>query len=207
MDRVVPWAAQVELVTPYAPECRRGCSPFAVETMLPIHFMQQWFWLSDPAMEEALIELPQYREVAQPDNWDIRLPDETTILRFRHLMEKHMLVVQVLETVNDILRAKALTLRSGVEIDVTLIALPTSSRNASGKRDPEMHQSKKSQQRYFGIKVHVAVDAHTGHVSKVKGTAGNVADVVKVYSLLHGEEADAFGDAGYQVVGKRPDAK
>ncbi len=207
MNRVVPWAALVELVVPYAPEGRRGRPPFALETMLRIHFMQQWFGLSDPAMEEALFDVPLYREFAQLDNWNTRLPDESTILRFRHLLEKHKLAVQILEMVNDILRAKGLMLRSGTVVDATLIAAPTSTKNASGERDPEMHQSKKGQQWYFGMKAHIAVDAQSGLVSKVKGTAGNVADVVEANSLLHGEEADAFGDAGYQGVGKRPDAK
>jgi IS5 family transposase len=207
MNRVVPWAALVELVAPYAPEGRRGRPPFALETMLRIHFMQQWFGLSDPAMEEALFDVPLYREFAQLDNWDTRLPDESTILRFRHLLEKHKLTVQILEVVNDILRAKGLMLRSGTVVDATLIAAPTSTKNASGERDSEMRQSKKGQQWYFGMKAHIAVDAHSGLVSKVKGTAGNVADVVEANSLLHGEETDAFGDAGYQGVGKRPDAK
>jgi IS5 family transposase len=207
MNRVVPWAALVELVVPYAPEGRRGRPPFALETMLRIHFMQQWFGLSDPAMEEALFDVPLYREFAQLDNWNTRLPDESTILRFRHLMEKHKLAVQILEVVNDLLGAKGLMLRSGTVVDATLIAAPTSTKNKSGERDPEMHQSKKGQQWYFGMKAHIAVDAHSGLVSKVKGTAGNVADVVEANSLLHGEETDAFGDAGYQGVGKRPDAK
>jgi IS5 family transposase len=207
MNRVVPWAALVELVVPYAPEGRRGRPPFALETMLRIHFMQQWFGLSDPAMEEALFDVPLYREFAQLDNWNTRLPDETTILRFRHLLEKHKLAVEILGVVNDLLGAKGLMLRSGTVVDATLIAAPTSTKNKSGERDPEMHQSKKGQQWYFGMKAHIAVDAQSGLVSKVKGTAGNVADVVEANSLLHGEETDAFGDAGYQGVGKRPDAK
>jgi IS5 family transposase len=147
-----------------------------------------------------------YRKFAQLDNWNTRLPDESTILRFRHLLEKHKLAVQIVEVVNGILRAKGLMLRSGTVVDAMLIAAPISTKNASGERDPDMHQSKKGEQGYFGMKAHIAVDAHSGLVSKVKGTAGNVADLVEANSLLHGEEADAFGDAGYQGVGKRPDA-
>ena len=206
MDRVVPWAALVALITPFAPEGKRGRPPFAVQTMLRIHFMQQWFTLSDPAMEEALHDIALFREFAGLD-WDSRLPDETTILRFRRLLEKHKLGVEILKLVNDLLRDKGLLLRAGTVVDATLIAAPTSTKNASGERDPEMHQSKKGNQWYFGMKAHIGVDAESGLVHTVRTTAGNVNDVVEANSLLHGEEADAFGDAGYQGVAKRSDAK
>ena len=146
MNQVVPWAALVELVTPFAPEGKRGRPPFSVETMLRVHFMQQWFTLSDPAMEEALHDTPVLREFAGLDNWSSRLPDETTILRFRHLLEKHKLAPQILVVINDLLRAKGLMLRVGTAVDATLIAAPSSTKNASGERDPEMHQSKKGNQ-------------------------------------------------------------
>ena len=146
MNRVVPWAALVELVAPYAPEGKRGRPPFSVETMLRVHFMQQWFTLSDPAMEEALHDTPVLREFAGLDNWTSRLPYETTILRFRHLLEKHKLAPQILVVINDLLRAKGLMLRVGTAVDATLIAAPSSTKNASGERDPEMHQSKKGNQ-------------------------------------------------------------
>ncbi len=146
MDRVVPWAALVELITPFAPEGKKGRPPFAVQTMLRIHFMQQWFGLSDPAMEEALHDTPLYREFAGLDGWTQRLADETTILRFRHMLQKHKLADQMLATVNDLLRDKGLMLRAGTVVDATLIAAPSSTKNASGKRDPEMHQTKKGKQ-------------------------------------------------------------
>jgi IS5 family transposase len=119
MDRVVPWAGLVELVSPYAPDGRRGRPPFPVETMLRIHFMQQWFTLSDPAMEESLHDVPLFREFSQVHNWDTRLPDETTILRFRRLLERHKLAEQILGVVNDLLREKGLLLRTG-----TVVILP-----------------------------------------------------------------------------------
>ena len=144
MNRVVPWAALVELVAPFAPEGKRGRPPFSVETMLRVHFMQQWFTLSDPAMEEALHDTPVLREFAGLDNWTSRLPDETTILRFRHLLEKHKLAPQILVVINDLLHARGLMLRAGTAIDATLIAAPSSTKNASGARDPDMHQSKKA---------------------------------------------------------------
>ena len=207
MERVVPWGELVALIAPYMPEGRRGRPPFAVEAMLRIHFMQQWFTLSDPAMEEALHYVPLFRDFAGLGGWDQRLPDESTILRFRHLLEEHQLSAQILATINELLQAKGLLLRAGTVVDATLIAAPSSSKNASGQRDPEMHQSKKGKQWYFGMKAHIGVDVDSGLVHTVRGTAGNVSDVVQAASLLHGQEVDAFGDAGYQGADKRPDAK
>jgi len=206
MERVVPWGSLVELVAPYAPEGKRGRPPFAVEAMLRVHFMQQWFTLSDPAMEEALHDTPLFREFAGL-GWDTRLPDESTILRFRHLLEKHKLAEQILELVNELLRAKGLLLKAGTVVDATLISAPSSTKNASGERDPEMHQTKKGNQWYFGMKAHIGVDAESGLVHTVRGTPANVNDVVEANSLLHGQESDVFADAGYQGAAKRPDAK
>ena len=207
MNRVVPWAALVALVTPHAPAGRRGRPPFPVETMLRIHFLQQWFGLSDPAMEEALFDVPLYREFAGLDNGNVRLPDESTILRFRHLLETHKLAGPMLAAVNDVLRDKGLMLRIGTVVDATLISAPSSTKNDSGQRDPEMHQTKKGNQWYFGMKAHIGVDAQSGLVHTVKGTAANVNDVIEANGLLHGHETNAFGDAGYQGAHKRPDAK
>ena len=207
MNRVVPWAALVALVTPHAPAGRRGRPPFPAETMLRIHFMQQWFGLSDLAMEEALFDVPLYREFAGLDNGNVRLPDETTILRFRHLLETHKLAGPMLAAVNDVLRDKGLMLRIGTVVDATLISAPSSTKNDSGQRDPEMHQTKKGNQWYFGMKAHIGVDAQSGLVHTVKGTAANVNDVIEANGLLHGHETNAFGDAGYQGAHKRPDAK
>jgi IS5 family transposase len=206
MEHVVPWAALVELVTPYAPEGKKGRPPFAVETMLRIHFMQQWFTLSDPAMEEALHDVPLFREFAGL-GWDSRLPDESTVLRFRHLLEKHKLADQILMLVNDLLQGKGLLLKAGTVVDATLIAAPSSTKNAGGKRDTEMHQSKKGNQWYFGMKAHIGVDADSGLVHTVRGTSGNVNDVVEANSLLHGNESVVFADAGYQDAAKRANAR
>ena len=207
MNRVVPWAALVELISPYAPEGKKGRPPFALETMLRIHFMQQWFTLSDPAMEEALHDMALFREFARLDNWTTRLPDESTVLRFRHLLDKHKLAPQILGVVNELLRDKGLMLRAGTVVDATLIAAPSSTKNASGERDPEMHQSKKGNQWFFGMKAHIGADAESGLVHTVRGTSGNVNDVVEANSLLHGEEVQVFADAGYQGAHKRPDAR
>jgi IS5 family transposase len=207
MDRVVPWSELVALISPFMPEGRRGRPPFAVEVMLRVHFMQQWFNLSDPAMEEALHDMALFRDFAGLGGWDERVPDETTILRFRRVLEKHKLAPQILQTINDLLCSKGLMLRAGTVVDATLIAAPSSTKNASGERDPEMKQSQKGNQWFFGMKGHIGVDAESGLVHTVRGTAGSVNDVVEANALLHGEETEAFGDAGYQGAHKRPDAK
>ena len=207
MDRVVPWSDLVAQIAPFMPEGKRGRPPFPVESLLRIHFMQQWFTLSDPAMEEALHDVPLFRDFAGLGGWDDRLPDESTILRFRHVLEKNKLAERILATVNLLLGAKGLMLRSGTVVDATLISAPSSTKNASGERDPEMHQSKKGQQWFFGMKAHIGVDADSGLVHTVRGTSGNVNDVVEANSLLHGQETDVFADAGYQGAHKRPDAK
>jgi IS5 family transposase len=207
MDRVVPWSDLVEDIAPFMPEGKRGRPPFPVESLLRIHFMQQWFTLSDSAMGEALHDMPLFRDFAGLGGWDDRLPDESTILRFRHVLEKHKLAERILATVNLLLGAKGLMLRSGTVVDATLISAPSSTKNASGERDPEMHQSKKGQQWFFGMKAHIGVDADSGLVHTVRGTSGHVNDVVEANSLLHGQETDVFADAGYQGAHKRPDAK
>lgn len=206
MERVVPWAVLVQIVEPHYPKAKTGRPPFRIETMLRIHYLQQWFGLSDPAMEEALHDVPLYREFARLDGATARLPDETTILRFRHLLERHDLAVDMLRVVNDLLQHKGLLLRTGTAVDATLIAAPSSTKNIEGERDPEMKQTKKGNQWYFGMKAHVGVDTHSGLVHTVVGTAANVNDVVVAGQLLHGDEQAAYGDAGYQGVHKRPEA-
>ena len=161
MTLVVPWAELVALIAPHAPtrSTKGGRPPFAVETMLRIHFLQQWFNLSDPAMEEALYDTPMFREFAGLDVGEDHLPDESTILRFRHLLEANHLSVQILATVNATLTAKGLLLKQGTVVDATLIAAPTSTKNSTGTRDPEMHQTKKGNQWYHGMKAHIGVGA------------------------------------------------
>ena len=207
MQSVVPWDALVAQIQPHYPKGKTGRPPFGVATMLRIHFMQQWFGLSDPAMEEALHDVPLYREFADIGSGLVRLPDESTILRFRHLLEQHGLAAQLLASVNALLRDKGLLLKAGTVVDATLIAAPSSTKNASGERDPEMHQTKKGNQWYFGMKAHIGTDAESGLVHSVIGTAANIADINVAGALLHGEEEVAFGDAGYQGVDKREEAQ
>jgi IS5 family transposase len=199
----------VGLIQPFAPTgtgVKGGRPSFALETMLRIHFLQQWFGLSDPAMEEALHDTPLYCEFARLDAGMARMPDETTILRFRHLLEEHNLSIQLLATINATLIAKGLMLKTGTVVDATLIAAPSSTKNSTGERDPQMHQTKKGNQWHFGMKAHIGVDADSGLVHTVIGTAANVNDVTQGHGLLHGEEVVVFADAGYQGAVKRPEA-
>jgi IS5 family transposase len=207
MDRVVTWSDLVAEIAPSMPEGKRGRPPFPVESLLRIHFMQHWFTLGDPAMEEALHDVPLFRDFAGLGGWDDRLPDESSTLRLRHVLAKHKLAERILATVNLLSGAKGLMLRSGTVVDATLISAPSSTKNASGERDPEMHQSKKGQQGFFGMKAHIGVDADSGLVHTVRGTSDNDTDVVEANSLLQGHETDLFADAGDQGAHKRPDAK
>ena len=206
MQRAVPWAALINLIEPHYPKGKTGRPPFPIEVMLRVHFMQQWFGLSDPAMEEALHDIPLYREFTELDCGMPRLPDESTILRFRHLLEAHQLAAQMLSVVNNVLHDKGLILKAGTVVDATLISAPSSTKNGEGQRDPEMHQTKKGNQWYFGMKAHIGVDADSGLVHSVIGTAANVSDVTQAQALLHGKEADVFGDAGYQGAAKRAES-
>ena len=206
MDRVVPWAQLLALIEPHAPRKERGRPPFGAAVMLRIHFLQQWFGLSDMAMEEALFDVPLYRQFAGLGGMN-RLPDRVSILRFRHLLEQHDLAPKMLDVVNATLAAKGLLLKEGTAVDASLIAAPSSTKNGTGTRDPEMHQTKKGNQWHFGMKAHIGVDADSGLVHTVVGTSANVNDVTQAHALVHGEEADVFADAGYQGVEKRDDTQ
>lgn len=210
MERVVPWDRLVALIEPHYGTRGKasgvGRPPFDLQTMLRLHLLQQWFALSDPAMEEALFDVPLFREFAQLPTGVARLPDESTILRFRHLLERHDLAAQILATVNDTLRAKGLLLKAGTVVDATLIAAPSSTKNSTGQRDPQMHQVKKGNQWHFGMKAHIGADRDSGLVHTVVGTAANVADVTVGHALLHGAEEHVLADAGYQGAAKRPEA-
>ena len=209
MNQVVPWHELVALIQPHARGAHQalgGRPPFPIEVMLRIHCLQLWWNLSDPAMEEELHERPLYRRFASLDG-AARMPDETTILRFRHLLEKHQLAPQLLAAINASLAQQGLMLKTGTVVDATIIAAPSSTKNKSGERDPDMRQTKKGKQWHFGMKAHIGVDAESGLVHTVIGTAANVNDVTRAAALLHGEEADVFADAGYQGAGKRAEAK
>ena len=208
MDSVVPWRELVALIEPhYWGKASTGRPPFPCELMLRIHFLQQWFGHSDPAMEESLHDVPLYRAFIGIDPGSERLPDESTILRFRHLLEQHRLAPAMLQLINELLSTRGLMLNAGTAIDATLIHAPSSTKNSSGERDPEMHQTKKGNQWFFGMKAHIGVDADSGLVHAVAGTAANVHDLTPVDALLHGAEAQVHTDAGYQGIDKRQELK
>jgi IS5 family transposase len=203
MDRVVPWKGLIALIDPHYPKGEGGRPAYPLMAMLRVHLMQNWFGYSDPAMEEALYETTIVRQFAGL-NLE-RIPDETTILNFRRLLEKHELATGILAVINGYLGDRGLSLRQGTIVDATLINAPSSTKNKDGKRDPEMHQTKKGNQYYFGMKAHIGVDDESGLVHSVVGTAANVADVTQVDKLLHGEENMVGADAGYTGVEKRPE--
>ncbi len=209
MEAVVPWKALIALIEPCYPKTgsKGGRPPYPLETMLRIHLMQQWYDLSDPAMEDALIEVPTMRRFAGIDLISERIPDETTILAFRHLLERHDLGKKIFETVKDHLKANGMAMKQGTIIDATLIAAPSSTKNKKGERDPEMHQTKKGNQWYFGMKVHIGVDKDNGLIHSIETTSANVHDLTPAAELLHGEETVVYADSGYQGIEKREEMK
>ena len=203
MDQVVSWKGVIALIEPHYPRGEGGRPAYPLMAMLRVHLMQNWFGYSDPAMEEALYETMILRQFAGLSLE--RIPDETTILNFRRLLEKHELAVGILAVINGYLGDRGLSLRQGTIVDATLINAPSSTKNKDGKRDPEMHQTKKGNQYYFGAKAHIGVDDESGLVHSVVVTAANVADVTQVDKLLHGDENVVCADAGYTGVEKRPE--
>ena len=206
MEQVVPWRSLVALIEPHYPKAGQGRRPYPLETMLRIHLMQNWFGFSDPAMEEALYEIAPVRQFARL-TLTKAIPDETTMLNFRHLLEANELAPKVLQVVNADLCRRGLMLKRGTIVDATIIAAPSSTKNADGERDPEMHQTKKGNQWHFGMKAHIGVDAASGLVHTVTTTAANAADVTQVEALLHGKEKVVHADAGYIGADKRVQSK
>ena len=197
MEQVVPWKVLLKIIEPHYPVAGRGRRPYALESMLRVHLMQNWFALSDPAMEEALYEIASLRAFARL-SLNEPIPDETTILNFRHLLEANDLADDIFKAVNALLARKGLLLKRGSIVDATIIAAPSSTKNAEGERDPEMHQTKKGNQWFFGMKAHIGVDADSGLVHTVTTTAANEADVEQVADLLHGKEEQVWADSGYR---------
>ncbi|MBU1691216.1 MAG: IS5 family transposase [Gammaproteobacteria bacterium] len=197
MDAVVPWPRLLSVIEPNYPKAGNGRRPYELPTMLRIHFMQQWFGYSDAAMEEALHEVPLLRRFAGLDAGTDTMPDETTILNFRHLLERHALSSVLFAEINGLLSERGLLLREGSTVDATLIAAPPSTKNREGKRDPEMTQTKKGNQWYFGMKAHIGVDDQSGLVHTLVGTTAKDSDISQFTQLLHGEEERVSADRGY----------
>ena len=204
MDGLIPWEQLEERVRPFYPKAGRGRRPYELSTMLRIHCVQLFYNLSDPGMEDMLYEVESVRRFAGL-KLSGPLPDETTILNFRHLLEKHELGAVLFEEIGCHLESQGLRLQAGTIVDASIIAAPSSTKNRSKERDPEMHQTKKGNEWHFGMKVHIGVDSQTGVVHSVSTTPANVHDVTETPRLLHGGETQVWGDAGYQGVHKRPE--
>ena len=204
INSVTPWGKLHDLVEPFYPKVNgAGRPPIGIARMLRMYVAQQCFGLSDEGIEDAIYDSQAIRAFVGIDLNRESAPDATTLLKFRHLLEEHELTRQIFETINAHLAQRGLMMREGTIVDATLIAAPPSTKNKDGKRDSEMHQSKKGNDWHFGMKAHVGVDAASGLVHTVVGTAGNVSDVTQAHALLHGDEIAALGDAGYQGVEKR----
>ena len=203
MERVVPWARLCAVIEPHYPQGKRGRPPIGIERMLRIYFLQQWYALADEALEDALYDSQAMRTFAGIELSVEAVPDATTLLKFRHLLETHDLTRAIFAEVSGMLSERKLLMKEGTIVDATIIAAPSSTKNASKARDPEMHQTKKGNQWHFGMKAHIGADAQSGLVHTVTGTAANVADVAQTHELLHGEEKEAYADAGYRGVEKR----
>ncbi len=198
MEQVVPWSDLESLVEPHYPKAGNGRRPVGLGIMLRTYFVQQWFNLSDPGVEEALYDSAGLRRFVGVDLGRAPAPDETSVCRFRHLLETHDLGGAVLDAVNHHLASKGIRITTGTIVDATIIHAPSSTKNQSGERDPEMHQTRKGNQWYFGMKAHIGVDSREGVVHSVCTSAASVADVHLLPDLLHGAERKVGGDAGYQ---------
>lgn len=205
MNRVVPWKELCALIEPVYPKAGNGRPPVGLERMLRIYFLQNWFNLSDPAVEEALYDSLSMREFVGIDLGREGAPDETTACKFRHLLETHELGKRLFEEVGRHLQSKGLKVSTGTIVDATIISAPSSTKNRDKARDPEMHQTKKGNQWYFGMKAHIGADAGTGYVHSVAVTGANVHDLDEVTNLVRDDDEVAYTDAGYQGVDKRPE--
>ncbi|QJD28516.1 IS5 family transposase [Methylococcus geothermalis] len=198
MERAVPWPELLAVIEPHYPKAgRRGRQPYPLATMLRLYFLQQWYALSDPGLEDALYEIESMRRFAGLELADDALPDETTILNFRRLLERHELTAKLMNAINDVLEARGLLLKGGTMVDATIIHAAPSTKNKAKARDPEMHQTKKGHQWFFGMKVHVGADVHTGVAHTVSVTPAHAADISQLPNLLREDDRLILGDAGY----------
>ena len=202
MDGLIPWQRLEERIRPYYPQAGRGRRPYDLSVILRVHVVQLCYNLSDPAMEDLLYEAESVRRFVGLTLRD-PLPDESTILHFRHLLEEHQLGQGLFAEINAHLESQGLRLREGTIVDATIIEAPSSTKNRTGQRDPQMRQVKKGNQYHLGMKLHIGVDAVTGLVHSLATTSANVHDVTETHRLLHGEESQVWGDAGYVGVQKR----
>src|ERR1700694_1999752 len=205
MEQVVPWARLVDRLQPFYPKGERGRPPIGLERMLRIYLLQQWYGLADEALEDALYDSQALRGFAGIDLAVASVPDATTLLHFRHWLEQHELTKVLFDEIGAMLEERGLLLRQGTIVDATIIAAPSSTKNKQKSRDPEMHQTRKRNQWYFGMKAHIGVDVASGVVHTVTGTAANADDINQTAALLHGREEAVFADDGHTGADKRPE--
>jgi IS5 family transposase len=203
MEQVVPWVRLLGALEPHYPNGKRGRPPVGLERMLRLYFVQQWYGLSDEGLEDAVSDSAAIRNFVGIDLGHEQAPDATTVLKFRRLLEEHKLTSVLFEEINAHLRERGLMMREGTMVDATIINAPTSTKNRDKARDPEMHQTKKRNQWYHGMKAHIGADAESGLVHSTHYTAANESDVAHTHEVLHGQEDDVFLDAGYTGVHKR----
>jgi IS5 family transposase len=203
MEEMIPWADLLAVIEPYYPKGERGRPPIGLERMLRVYFLQQWYGLADEAIEDAIYDSQAMRGFARIDLTADGVPDATTLLKFRRLLETNDLCKGIFKAINEDLTTRGLMMRAGTLVDATLLAAPPSTKNKARKRDPEMHQTRKGNQWYFGLKAHIGADRDSKLVHTVVVTAANVADVTQTAELLHGRETQVHADAGYTGVEKR----
>ena len=203
MDEIIPWSHWVEMIRPFYPDGKRGRPPKKIETMLRMYLMQSWFSLSDEGIEDAIYDSYAMRSFMCIDFLSEQVPDATTLLNFRHLIEENKIGEQLFADVNARLEKAGLMLHGGTIVDATLIAAPSSTKNKKKARDPEMHSTKKGNQWHFGMKVHAGVDAGSGYVHTITGTAANVHDINEAASLIRKDDEVVYGDSGYLGIEKR----
>lgn len=207
MDQMIPWADWVAMIQPYYPSGKRGRPPRGIETMLRMYMMQNWFNLSDAAMEDAVYDSYAMRSFLHIDFYKEQVPDATTLLKFRHLLEEHHIGEKIFADVNDRLEKADLMMHGGSIVDATIISAPGSTKNQSGRRDPEMHQTRKGNQWYHGMKIHSGVDAGSGYVHTITATSANVHDIDEAHNLIRDDDEVMYGDSGYSGMMKRDEIK
>ena len=207
MNEIIPWSHWIELIKPYYYNKKRGRRPVDIEIILRMYLMQNWFNLSDEGMEEAIYDSYAMRRFLGINFIDEQVPDATTLLKFRHLLEQHHIGEKIFQDVSERLEKAGLIMHGGSIVDATIIAAPSSTKNREGKRDPEMHQTKKGNQWYHGMKVHAGVDAGSGYVHTITGTAANVHDIDETANLLRNDDEVCYGDSGYIGAEKRPEIR
>lgn len=207
MDEMIPWDYWVNLIRPYYPSGKRGRPPKNIEAMLRMYLMQNWFNLSDAGIEDAIYDSYAMRSFMHLDFFTQQVPDATTLLHFRHLLEENRIGEKIFADVKARLEKAGLMMHGGTIVDATIISAPSSTKNKEGRRDPEMHQTRKGNQWYHGMKVHSGVDAGSGYVHTITGTSANVHDIDEIAKLIRKEDEVAYGDCGYSGADKREEIR